>query len=126
MGWLDDALGYESPAKKLREAQDKAYYAEQARIKKLEEERAKLQAEQLEKQAAALEVAKKDETVLQSWTWTQKYLQSQRQVAEGKAKEAEKMKPLAAAPGPADEVVEKIKEIAVPAAGVGLIFWLLR
>lgn len=119
MGWLDDALGYESPAKKLREAQDKAYYAEQARIKKLEDE-------QLKKQAVALEVAEEEQTVLQSWAWTQKYLQTQRQVAEGKAKEAEKMKPLAAAPGPADEVVEKIKEIAVPAAGVGLIFWLLR
>ena len=107
MGWLGDALGYESPAKKLREAEDKAYYAEQARIKKLEEERTKLQ-------AAALEVAKEEQTVLESWAWTQKYLQTQRQVAEGKAKQAEKMKPLAAAPGPADEVVEKIKEIAVP------------
>ena len=63
---------------------------------------------------------------MESWAWTQKYLQTQRQVAEGKAKEAEKMKPLAAAAMPADEIVEKIKEIAVPAAGVGVFFWLLR
>jgi len=119
VGWLDDALGYESPAKKLREVQDKAYYAEQARIKKLEEKRAKLQ-------AVALEVAEKEETVLQSWAWTNKYLQTQRQVAEAKATEAEKMKMLPKPAEPASEVVEKIKELAVPAAGVGLIFWLLR
>ena len=117
MGLFDDWFGYESPSQKARKAQDKAAAAEKRRIKKLEEE-----------QAAAVEVTAKEQESMESWTWAQKYLQTQRQVAQAKAAQAEKQKML---PEPTTkpvetETIEKIKEIAIPAAGVGLVFWLFK
>ena len=53
---------------------------------------------------------------LDSWAWTQKYLQAQRQVAQAKA-----IKP---PPGPVEQLT--IEKVALPAAGIGLAWWLLK
>jgi len=55
------------------------------------------------------------ESDVESWAWTSKYLQTQRQVARAKAIE----QPSTTAEGLA------IEEIALPAAGIGLAWWLL-
>ena len=120
MGFLSKAFGYESPAKKAREAADKAYYAEQARLKKLQEEQERLQAAALQSQKVQQEkqatAAGEEQTILQNWAWTKKYLQAQRQVAQAKA-----VKP---PPEPVEELT--IEKVALPAAGVGLAWWFLK
>ncbi|KKN06586.1 hypothetical protein LCGC14_1075800 [marine sediment metagenome] len=53
---------------------------------------------------------------IESWAWTNKYLQAQRQVAQAKAIK------------PPTEPVEQltIEKVALPAAGIGLAWWLLK
>lgn len=57
------------------------------------------------------------ETQLDSWGWANKYLEVQRQVAQAKA-----VKPPSE---PIEELTVAIEKIAVPAAGIGLAWWLL-
>ncbi|KKN24053.1 hypothetical protein LCGC14_0898770 [marine sediment metagenome] len=53
---------------------------------------------------------------LDSWGWANKYLQVQRQVAQARAVEQP--------PGPVEELT--IEKVALPAAGIGLAWWLLK
>ncbi len=52
---------------------------------------------------------------IESWAWTNKYLQAQRQVAQAKSIE---VKPTKAA------ATLSIEELALPAVGIGLAWWL--
>ena len=54
------------------------------------------------------------ESDLESWAWASKYLKVQQQVSQARA-----VKP---PPGPAEELT--IEKIALPAAGIGLLWWL--
>ncbi len=54
---------------------------------------------------------------IESWAWTNKYLQAQRQVAEAESIEVKPAQPAATLP---------IEELALPAAGIGLAWWLSK
>ena len=54
---------------------------------------------------------------IESWAWTNKYFQAQRQVAEAQATEIKPTKAAATLP---------IEELALPAAGIGLAWWLSK